>query len=239
MVGGDPATVTIAPNDTRMGLTMSGDGWAMSLATMGRANQATPIARDNTLLLTQGSTLKIRLSGFAPNSKAIIYLMSSLVVLGTITTNAAGEFFGSVSVPSPVPVGAHTAQINGFAVNGKVLSASLGVRVESAESVHTRRVLVYFKYLSATLTPAMQTSLRALVAKIPEGSSVSSVIVGLVRATGARSSDRALLRARAKAVAVYLKKINTPGRINYTSTATTTETTAAAHRVNLTIQYTA
>jgi outer membrane protein OmpA-like peptidoglycan-associated protein len=95
----------------------------------------------------------------------------------------------------------------------------------------------YFRYNSTKLTKAQKRKLRALVREIPDGAAASTVAVGMVRATGATKADRVRAKARARAVARYLRSAGLTGPILVKSTGRTQSKTANARRVNITITY--
>lgn len=237
-VGGLPAVVAITPNGAGDALRVSGAGFVMSLAAVGADGRTAPVSSGGVLQLVQGRNLVVQSTGFAPNSLVSIYLMSDPVLLGRFTTDAAGSFSGSVLVPSTVPVGAHTAQVNGYTATGVALSVSLGVRLASAQPTKVLSTRLVFGFNSARLTPVIRASLRALVAKVPKDASVSSVVVGVVRARGAGASVRALVKARGEVTVAYLKKIEPRGTSMPEPTVTITKTNVTARYVTVVIHYT-
>jgi hypothetical protein len=68
-------------------------------------------------------------SGFAPNTKVVIWLFSEPHELGSVITDSSGSFEGNLPLPSEIPLGDHTVQLNGLTPNGEARSVSVGVVV--------------------------------------------------------------------------------------------------------------
>lgn len=101
----------------------------------------------------------------------------------------------------------------------------------------TTTARTYFRYRSSTLTSAQKRDLRALVATIPAGATITGKATGVVRAEGATTADRARALARAKAVRAYLRTLGVT-EVSVSNKGRTTSTSAKARRVNVTLTYT-
>ncbi len=170
------------------------------------------------MAITASSRLDLSGSGFDGLAQVRIFLMSRTSHLGSLMTDRSGDFTGSVVVPGDVTLGPDTLQINGFTSNRTVRSVSLGVRVVSASipsslSVGSR---VFFPYESAVLTGKAQRSLKAMIAQIPAGQSVSAVVTGALRSSGATARDKSLASRRAAAVSGFLQTHGMSGEVTST-----------------------
>lgn len=96
---------------------------------------------------------------------------------------------------------------------------------------------VLFAYRSTDLRKAEKRKLRKLVAAVPGGASMSTAVVGVVRAKGATKADLARAVQRARVVRDYLATRGLSGRITVANDARTASRSASARRVNVTIRY--
>jgi hypothetical protein len=72
--------------------------------------------------------------GFKPKSTVNVWLFSTPVLLGVATVGPDGTFSAMLALPSTTPAGQHTIQVNGLTADSATLSASIGVRIASAQS---------------------------------------------------------------------------------------------------------
>lgn len=156
LIDGTPASgLTIAPNQTNTGLVLTGpqsDPFGMVIgAKTGPDGELLDLDADGNIVFTSGKFVAVSGSGFKANRDVKVYLFSEPLLLGTITTDANGEFSESLPLPESVAPGNHTIQANGFRPNDSVRSVSLGVKVVSAAVVFTG--LVYNGPIVLSMTP--------------------------------------------------------------------------------------
>lgn len=237
-VGGAVAGLLARPDAANTGIDVVGVGWGLGLSGANSAGVRSPLGPDGVLRLVSGQFLHAQGVGYLSNSRVRLYLFSDAVLLGELATDAQGAFDGTVPVPAGVPIGAHTAQVNGFTVGNQMRSVSLGVEVVSpARTTSTVGSRVFFAYRSATLTPTAKRTLRSLAAQVPADATATSVVVGIVQAQAPRAGDRALARARAARVARYLTAVGLPGRVSIRTKPVNVANTAEARRVVVTVNY--
>ncbi|MDT0117070.1 LamG-like jellyroll fold domain-containing protein [Microbacterium sp. PRF11] len=80
--------------------------------------------------VVQGGTVTVTGTGFAANEKIALELHSDVLVLGEATTDAAGAFSQTVTVPATAPVGDHEVVATG-ADSARTASTSLAVSAAS------------------------------------------------------------------------------------------------------------
>ena len=140
------------------------------------------------------------------------YILPS-TYLGSLMTDPAGSFSGTVPVPAGITPGSYTLQMNGYSPSSQVRSLSIGVVVKSTSAkVRTSKasLRVLFAPMSAHLTASGKSHLKALVKKT--GTNASAIAsVGYVQKSGASSNDQSLSTARAKNVASYLRSLGLKG----------------------------
>lgn len=230
LVNGQPAPLTLEPNASSdpTGLVASGDGWIMRLQGRGGANDPLGLTSQQALVLESQELQRTRSvaakqkavqpsalssgTGFKPNSQVKFYILPN-IYMGSLATDASGNYEGRVPVPAGVPVGVHTMQVNGYAPDDAVRSLSLGVLVRLAETkVRTVQAgaTVLFAADSAALTEQGKAALRALVQKTGKDA-VKVASVGFVQKSGSSSNNQSLSTTRAKAVGAYLRGLGVKG----------------------------
>lgn len=132
LVDGQLTVVSVAPNagSNPTGLNVSGTGFTMALKGLNATGQPLGLTSDGALILENDRTAFVEGTGFKPNSTVDVYLFSTPRLLGTVPTDANGNFSGSVPVPLDIAAGRHTLQSNGFTASGSVRSLNLGVQLD-------------------------------------------------------------------------------------------------------------
>lgn len=232
LVDGELVELVISPNQPSNGtaLEIEAPGLTMSLEGRGQNQQATQLTENQALVLISKLTNSNVLSyssvpfavsnptvfssgtGFKANSIVKFYLLPG-VELGTLQTDANGNYEGELEMPNNLEAGEYTLQVNGISPNGEVRSLSLGVLVRNPEPSAALKKLtkkILFAADSAKLTKKAKKILRKLVAK--SGTDVESVISsGFVRKVNKTWNTKKLSQKRAEAVAKYLKKLGVEG----------------------------
>ena len=212
LVNGQSATAVVIPdvptgNAVATGLMVTGDDFTMRLTGMGTQERPLGLTPDGALILEADRRAHVSGTGFLPNSDVNLYVFSDPRYMGTVHTDASGNFDGSVPVPMDLAGGRHTLQSNGYTPDGAVRSLSLGVQVNSSSPTAKTAVtgsVVTFDALSAALSPAMRVKLDAL-AKHTARTAVAVTIVGYVQDSGSAANNVSLSLKRARAIATYLK----------------------------------
>jgi outer membrane protein OmpA-like peptidoglycan-associated protein len=263
LVNGEPTPVTVGPNRDQdpttlvitapvltppLRMTLEGRGDTSDpLGLIGKQTlvlQSQPVSRS--LRIKDATPKKARVQpvavatgqGFKANSPVKLFLLPGTEI-GTLTTDASGNYSGRVPIPAGLAPGVYTLQSNGLAPDGSVRSLSIGVVVRQAKTtvaVRTARDVVYFDALSPVLTAEGKSELKALVKKT--GKNVVSVrSVGFVQRSGSSVNDQSLSEHRARAVAAYLKSLGVKGAFTVRGDGVAKEPGAIARRVEVGITY--
>lgn len=130
MVGGERATVKQSSKPSAGTVTLKGPGWS---GTFGEKSggKAVPLGESGVLDLTAGDRLSVSMKGYRPGSSAGVAILSTPVQVGSMTVSASGTLSGTFAVPSTVPAGRHTLQVNGYTASGEVRSVALGIVVSA------------------------------------------------------------------------------------------------------------
>jgi len=242
LVNGVPTGVSVAPNapTSPTGLVVTGSGFTMRLAGINAQGQPLGLSSEGgALVLEQDRLAQVEGTGFLPNSEVRLYVFSTPRYIGSVTTDASGNFAGKVPIPSDLAVGRHTLQANGYTSDSKVRSLSLGVMVkpDRAPRVRVAQATLTFKALSTELTAVAKAQLRALV-KGRKGTAIRSLAVGYVQPTSFTGNDQTLSTARANAVKAYLRSLGLKGPVTARGDGLSKETGAAGRKVIVSIRYT-
>ena len=90
-------------------------GMVIAAASLGVAASAYPTGQSPTIATSastvqQGGTLTVTGDHFTPNASATLSLHSAVVPLGTVSTDANGQFSAQITIPSSEPAGTHTIE---------------------------------------------------------------------------------------------------------------------------------
>ena len=263
LVDGKPVPVTVKPNVANVAkataLDVDGPGFMMKLAGRGDVNDPLGLTEKQALIL-QSEPVASRAgivgrmlaaarnkvqpvavssgSGFMPNSQVKLFLLAD-TFLGTLPTDANGNYNGKVPVPAGIKPGVYTLQANGFAPGGAVRSLSLGVLVKGGETAQATRKAtaeVFFAPLSPALSAQGKATLDKLVTRTGKNG-VRTVVVGFVQPVGTTANDAWLSQQRAQTVAQYLRGKGLKGAYSVKGNGRATETGAEARRVEVTVTY--
>lgn len=146
VVNGVPQQVEVDPNGQSNGLRVTGEGFAMSLDGLGPDGQPLDLGPDGVLVLDQERQASSSGRGFLSRSAVDFYIdppvtsvssavvrspRSSGVYVGTLVTDARGEFSGVVNLPDSIGAGDHVLQAVGRTSSGQPRALSIGVRVSA------------------------------------------------------------------------------------------------------------
>ena len=130
--GGKLSEASLDINETRNELSVSGDGWVLAVALSGSEGVLAGDRNNFQLELSKNEPVDFAGNGFMPGTVASIWLFSDPVKLGEVTVLEDGSFSGvSDMVLSSVAGGEHTLQLQGVRSDGILVSANLGVALQS------------------------------------------------------------------------------------------------------------
>ena len=138
----DP-NVTVEPNASESGLQVNGDGWSMALDGLGPDGKPLNLGPDGELRLQDERDVVTEGTGFLPNSEVDLYVDPPVLVtgavarasteaiyVGTVRTDASGNFAGTATLPEDIAPGDHVLQATGYSPGRQARAMSLGVVVE-------------------------------------------------------------------------------------------------------------
>jgi hypothetical protein len=119
-------------NISEKSLNFATEDWSLALSAYDENGEVAPVGKALTLTGVQGANIAATGTGFAPNSAIALYMFSKVYTLGAHTTDTDGKFTFRDPVPMDIPVGLHTAQIAGYAPDGKIRTASVKILIKAA-----------------------------------------------------------------------------------------------------------
>jgi len=220
IVDGVAIQVTVTPMAENGTIVVSGGTINLVISGLDSDGSGLPLLRDGSLLIVQSGDIKVSGTGFSPNSVITLYLFSEPINLGQWTTNGKGQFTATMPVPAGLDPGRHTAQAVGVDKTGHNLTANIALTLLTKKpSAVKQRVAttMYFNEQASALSPRDKKQLDKLIAKLPAGAKkVRVMVAGYVPPSSSTAHDKSLSRARAKAVAKYLKSHGVTGAYTVT-----------------------
>jgi Na+-transporting methylmalonyl-CoA/oxaloacetate decarboxylase gamma subunit len=127
---GAPIEVQLVVTSNENGYLLQGDNWQVSLEA--RDTQGAPLVLDDSgnIVLNSERFVQFHGTGLAPGSIIKVWLFSDPSSIANVVADANGNFTGSAQLPSDIPDGEHTVQLNGLSKDGQVRSVALGVVVQ-------------------------------------------------------------------------------------------------------------
>jgi hypothetical protein len=123
--------VRLTRNISEKSLNFATEDWSLALSAYDENGKVAPVGTALTLTGVQGANIAATGTGFAPNSAIALYMFSKVYTLGTHTTDTDGKFTFTDPIPADLPVGLHTAQMVGYAIDGKIRSASVKIWIKA------------------------------------------------------------------------------------------------------------
>ena len=186
------------------------------------------------LTLSKGDVIKFSMRGFKPNSEVSVYIFSTPILLGTVTTDSEGNYNSSFPSPDGLDVGPHTIQLVGYLNDESFATISLPVLV--IESLMSKTIKIYFEMGRDIISASQGKSLSSALAKVDKRKIISIFIKGFVQKTTHQVNDEKLPRLRAQSTAAFIKKLGFSRKPVIASGGYAAEKDARARRVEIIIK---
>ncbi|MFM8349994.1 MAG: hypothetical protein ACKN9D_02915 [Actinomycetales bacterium] len=230
LVNGQLVPVTVRPNSRvdPTSLVFQTQGLTLRMGSLGNTGNAMGVADQRVLLLqslplptvtrlTAGGDLLLRRAaeaaqpvlvlngdGFKPSSPVRVFLLPSVPV-GEVLTDASGTLNTRLPIPAGIAPGAYTLQMNALGPDGALRSLNVGVEVrQDATTLLRQRATIAFTGSSGQLSNAAKRQLRQLSSRVPKDAVTA---VTIAQQSSAASTNGALSRRRAAAIAGYLRSL--------------------------------
>lgn len=132
LLDGEPVEATVTTSGSSV--TVSGEGFSLTLAALTSDRAALSSTDGTSLQLSAGGQLGVAFDGLQRGSSLDGWLFSDPVLLGTAPATSAGDGDATWPVPDDTATGTHTVQINGTLADERSVTFNLGIDVEAAVS---------------------------------------------------------------------------------------------------------
>ena len=186
-----------------------------------------------------GTWVDVNGDGFSPGTLVASYLPGALAdSLGQTTVNTDGTFSVRAAFPSSLNSGQYVFQVNGLSSPTSTRSVNLGLNLLAADPLTKRAVSkrVMFAADSAALTAKARSAI-AKFARQHKSSAKSAIIVASAP-TGATAKEKALAKARARAVMNAVKSHNSAITVRMAPRIRTSNETSAGKRATVWFRFT-
>jgi len=92
-------------------------------------NSPLPISKNGSLLVKRSGLVAVQGEGLKSGSEVEVWLRSTPVLLGRLTTSEGGSFTGSLRLPDDIYAGQHTINLVGVLPSGESVTLALGIEV--------------------------------------------------------------------------------------------------------------
>ncbi|MFM9083725.1 MAG: hypothetical protein ACKOQ7_07600, partial [Actinomycetota bacterium] len=131
-----------------------------AVSVVDNSGQPTAVAPDGALLVMPSHQISVVGSGLLPNSRAVAWVFSTPRRLGEVRVASYGTFSKAFELPSDLPPGRHTTQVNAINVNGELRSFNLALSLEpAAPPLVTTTVSPTITTMTTTTTVAPTTTI--------------------------------------------------------------------------------
>lgn len=232
MVMVDQVPEETSPTRSETSLTVREQQASLSVLSESATGQKQAPRPNGVLLIEDNGALEITGSGY--EDFVDVFIFSEPVFVGRIMVENDGSFRGRLPVPAGIEDGPHTLQAVGKDMKAQEIAVSLSVR-KSAPSAFapatrsTAKAMVFFNPLSHKLSREGKARLDELVLR-SDGRNVRVKIAGFVQASADTSNDKTLSKARARAVAHYLRENGLDGEYVVSGQGVRNNTTPARAR---------
>jgi uncharacterized repeat protein (TIGR02543 family) len=216
-IDGQSIEVTLTPVFNSNEINIEGDGFTMALAGLDGNGDKLELDQDGNLVLQNDRLAYVEGTGFLPDSDVKLHLFSTPTYLGTVHTDANGNFSGTVEIPQEIEAGIHTLQANGYSDDGNLRSMSLGVSVTDAVGGGKKKVgkaKIFFANDSSHLTKSAKKAIKKLLKQLGNKKLKVIRLWGFATPSDSLAADRKLSKERANAVKKYLKSIGVKGKFD-------------------------
>lgn len=238
-IGGAPVKVDFTQNTRENSISLSAQNWQMKIGASAAILPSMVVRRSSTtqnaIVATSNGRAVISGIGLMPDSLVKVYVFSSPIYLGTVTSDSAGNFSGSFPIPAGLDPGDHTLQLGAYNREGALVTASVAMVLKS--SVLSKVQVFYFAPGSSVLSIKQKSQLDLLARKFSALKTVSVSAWGFVQKTSSSLSDRALANSRARVAVAYLRSKGLKATYRVGANKVAFDTSAKARRAELTFTW--
>jgi len=185
-------------------------GVAIEIKSLDSNNVDKKVDSSSTLVFEQTGQASIAGAGFKPVSTIRVWIFSEPTYLGEIPVNPDGSFDANLLVPSSLPIGNHTLQINGVSPSDELISQTIGVLVVApgaSVTVNKMEPNLWMVFNSKQLKPTPNSIARvnAFKKSLKPGSTVTCT--GYMTKKNPTRGERIQALERARLICVSIARV--------------------------------
>ena len=209
-VGGFDVAVVLRSNTSRNGLEFLAPGWQLGLGATDANGKQIQLGADGTLRVQRDHTFVASGAGFAPNSTVKLFIFSTALALGDVSTDSRGAFDAAVAVPDSLETGLHTLQVVGYSPTGQNLTGDIPVTLVDSASAPVATLqkytnIVYFNPGNHKILKRSTKQLRKLITLLGSGLTNPKVTLTAYNSRKDVKPTSALAVSRLRSVALSLR----------------------------------
>jgi hypothetical protein len=211
-------TITVVKTNEPLGVLITATDWSLRLTSTTQFVQGTMQDTNDRVVIEKGNTVTTSGTGFKPFSQVDIWVYSTPTWLGSVITDAYGNFTTTVPMPSALPAGDHTFQAKGQTPESTVRMADVPITLVNPTESGKPGMLkfeVYFGMNSPVVTKLETKRIAKMVklaqSKIARGAKITVEVSGWVQPNPNPGNIKYLSTNRAKNVAMALKSLGLKG----------------------------
>lgn len=120
---------SVVASDSNTGYVVSGEDWQVSLEAADESGTPLKLDDSGNIILNSDRYVSFSGTGYAPGSTVKVWMFSDPTSLTQVTADASGDFTGQAQIPTALPDGEHTLQLNGVNKEGQIRSVAMGVLI--------------------------------------------------------------------------------------------------------------
>ena len=238
-----PATPAQAkPNQ---GVQISGNNWSIAITSTTQFQQGAVNESEQHVTIEKGNTVTTFGTGFLPFTQVDVYVYSTPQWLGSVITDAQGNYVVTLNMPASLPEGDHIFQAQGTTYDNVPRTANVPIRLVPAvlKKPGILKFSVFFPldkyYLDSKAQRAITSAYAKVKSQLTTESKISVSIIGWVQPRGGVGNDFSLAKNRAKTVTAALKKLGLTASYVLKAQGRDIPDAPKSRRTDVTVQWTA
>ena len=209
-------TVKVIPNEEQTGYEIQAATWAVKITSTTKFVQSAADTMGR-VTIEKGNTVTTSGIGFKPNTQVDVYVFSTPTYLGSVITDALGNFTTTLPMPDALKIGDHTFQVNGKTPDEAVRTASVPITLLPTPGKPGKATFsIYYKldtfFLYDEDKATIMKYVKAVKSKLTKSSKVTIDVVGWVQPTVISPHVEWLSINRARAVSTVMRSAGLKGK---------------------------
>ena len=205
--------VTVQTTPASYGVQISGQDWSIAITSTKQLQQGSAAENTGKIQIEAGNTVTTFGTGFKPNSQVDVYVYSTPIWLGSVITDAQGNYVVTLPMPKSLPIGDHVFQAQGKTFDDVDRTANVPITLVPAAlpSKASLSFEVFYALdsiaLNSKAVAVITKAYKSVKARLTAKSVVTVAITGWVQPTNKSPRISYLSNGRATSVQNYLKRL--------------------------------